>query len=122
MNETQHPADSYANSPCSRGEAMELAIRTAVIAHLGICLVALFGLACSMGAGGIWLGLGVAAILAAAIPFLVLPMAAATGFLLHLAFHRTQLPIPTLVRVIVILFEASLMGWLVFIVLLLRQP
>ena len=112
--------DSYTVSPCSRGEAMEMAIRTGVIAHLGICLLVLFVLAAYLGSAGVWIGLGIAALLAAAIPFIVLPGAAAIGFVTHMVFHRTQLPIPTLVRVLVILFEASLLGWSAFIVMMVR--
>ncbi|HEY4260003.1 MAG TPA: hypothetical protein VGM98_07580 [Schlesneria sp.] len=32
--------DAYTVSPCSRGEAVEMAIQTGVIAHLVICLLA----------------------------------------------------------------------------------
>jgi hypothetical protein len=120
MSDDNKGFDSFTVSPCSRGEAMEMAIRTAVIAHLVICLLALFGLAGYLGVAGVWIGLGIAAVLAAAIPFIVLPVAAAIGFFTHLAFHRTQLPIPTVVRVLVILFEASLLVWVVLIAVLVR--
>lgn len=96
-------------------------MRTAVIAHLAICLLALFGLAGTMGPAGIWLGLGVAAILAAAIPFVILPASAAVGFLLHWIFHRTQLSVSKTVTITVIICEVALLGWLVFFILLFAQ-
>jgi hypothetical protein len=68
----------------------------------------------------LWAGFGITGILAAAIPFVIVPATAAIGFFAHLIFHRTQVPIPTLVRVLAILFEASLLGWIVLIAIILR--
>jgi hypothetical protein len=118
MDDTDKAFDAYTVSPCSRAEAMELAMRMAVVVHLLVCILALLVLATVLGPSGVWIGLGIAAILACAIPFVVLPAAAAIGFLTHLAFHRTELSIPMLVRVLVVLFEASLLGWLILLVVM----
>ncbi len=99
---------------------MELAIRTAVIAHLVVCILSLALLASLEGGLGVLLGFGVAAGLAAAIPFIVLPVAAAIGFLTHLGFQGTRVSIPVLVRTLVILFEASLFGWIVVLTMMSR--
>jgi hypothetical protein len=117
MSDDNKGFDSFTVSPCSRGEAVEMAIQTGVIAHLVICLLAPFGLA-TYGAAGLWAGFGISCVLAAAIPFVLVPVTAAIGFFTHLTFHRTQVPIPTLVRVLVILFEASLLGWAVLIAMM----
>lgn len=118
MSEDDKGFDSFTVSPCSRGEAVEMAIQTGVIAHLVICLLVPFGLAAYVGDAGLWAGLGITGMLAAAIPFIIVPATAAIGFFAHLIFHRTQVPIPMLVRVLVILFEASLLGWIVLIPIL----
>jgi hypothetical protein len=120
MSDDNRSFDSFTVSPSSRIEMMELAIRTALVAHLIVAILALIGLAAYMGEAGLWFGLAIAAVFATGIPFLVLPVAAAIGFFTHLAFHRTQLPIPTLVRVLTILFEASLLVWIILIVMLVR--
>lgn len=104
------------DAPCSRGEAMELAMRNAVIAHLVICVLVLAYLTVIGQSGGILIGLGIAAVLASAIPFLVLPIAAAVGFLVHLGCRGTGLPVPMLIRTLVILFEVTLLGWIIVLV------
>ena len=116
-----HPSDASLSTPCSRTEAMELAIRTAVVAHLVICVLSLALLATLDGGPGILLGVGVAAGLAAVIPFVVLPIAAAIGFFSHLAFRQTLVSIPGLVRILVILFEVSLFGWIVVLIFITRM-
>ncbi len=120
MNDDGKGFDEYSVSPCSRGEAVEMAIQTGVIAHLVICLLAPFALAAYVGAAGLWAGLGITGMLAAAIPFVIVPVTAAIGFFTHLIFHRTQVPIPTLVRVLVALFEASLLGWVVLLAMMVQ--
>lgn len=95
---------------------MELAVRTCVIAHLIFCVLTLLLLAVVLGPAGVVVGLGVAAFLAFAIPFIVLPVAAAIGFFSHMAFHGTGMSLPTLIRILVILFEATLFGWVLVMV------
>ena len=113
-------SDPTIPTPCGRTEAMELAIRTAVVAHLVVCILSLALLASLDGRWGVLWGFGVAGGLAAAIPFVILPVAAAIGFLTHLGFQGTRLSIPTLVRTLVILFEASLFGWVVVLTAITR--
>jgi hypothetical protein len=98
-----------------------MAIHTAVVAHLIVCVLSLALLAAVHNGAGILLGIGIAAVMASAIPFVVLPVAAAIGFLTHLVFQGTGASIPGLVRGLVILFEATLFGWIVFLIIL-AQP
>lgn len=102
-------------SPCSRAEAVELAIRTSVVAHLIVCALVVAVMSSMAGASGVLVGLGIAAGLAVAIPFVVIPVAAAIGFLTHLIFRSWELPLPRLIRILVILFELSIFGWVVAI-------
>jgi len=106
---------------CSRGEAMELAMRIAVISHLLICVVLLAYLAIIGRGGGILYAFGIAAVLASTIPFLVLPIAAAIGFLVHLCCHGTRISVPLLIRSLVILLEVALLGWILVITTLWGQ-
>lgn len=102
--------------PLSRLEAMELAIRTAVIAHLILCVLSLLVMAMVLEQG-LFVGLAVAAAMAFAIPFIVLPVAAVIGIVAHLAFHGTRLSLPVLIRTLVVLFDTTLFGWLVILIL-----
>ncbi len=115
--ETSSP-EQITDRACSRGEAMEMAMRNAVIAHLVICILVLAYLTVIGRGGGILIGFGIAAVLASTIPFLVLPIAAAIGFLVHLGCQRTRLPVPLLIRTLVILFEVTLLAWIIVLITL----
>lgn len=117
MVDTDDHFDDYTISPCGRSEAMELAIRAGVIAHIVVCVLCLTAMTMLEGGPGILLGLGLVALLACAVPFVVLPASAVIGFLTHLAFHRTQVSVPLMARVLVILFEASILGWIVILLI-----
>ncbi len=93
-------------------------MRTAVVAHLIVCVLSLALLATLHRGLGIFVGFGVAAALASAIPFIILPIAAAIGFFTHLVLNGTRVSIPVLVRVLVILFEATLFGWIVVLIVM----
>ena len=110
--------DHSTDAPCSRSEAIELAIRTAMIAHPAVCLLSLAFLATSDPDWGIVVGLGIAAVLACAFPFLVLPIAAAVGYFVQLGFQGTRVSVPILVRTLVILGEALLFGGIVVLTIL----
>lgn len=110
-------SEPVGEAPCNRGEAMELAMRTGVISHLVLCILVLAYLA-TIGKGlGILVGLGIAAVLASAIPFLVLPVAAAVGFFVHLGLHGTRLSVPLMIRMVVVLLELTLLGWIMVLVI-----
>ena len=111
-------SDASRFATCSRMDAMELAMRTAVVAHLIVCVLSLALLATLHSGLGVFVGFGVAAALASAIPFVILPVAAAIGFFTHLVLNGMRVSIPLLVRIIVILFEATLFGWIVVLIFL----
>lgn len=114
------PSDPLLSVFFSRTEAIELAIRTAIFAHLVTCVLSLGLMATLEGRPGVFWGLGAAAVLAAAFPFVVLPIAAAIGFFTHLAFQGTLVSIPFLVRILVILLEVSIFGWIVVLMSMIR--
>lgn len=116
MDVSDNRFDDYTVSPCDRGEAMEVAIHAGVIGHIVVCVLCLTAMTMLKGGPGILLGLGLVALLAVTVPFLVVPAAAVIGFLTHLAFHRTEVSVPLMARVLVALFEATILGWIVLLI------
>lgn len=96
---------------CSRSEAVELAISVMLWSH-AIVMVAAVGVEIALfGSTGVWIGLGVVAVLLFVMAPVVLPSAYLIGCLSHRLFHQTTMSVEVAVRLFTILFEANLFGW-----------
>lgn len=98
--------------PCSRSEAIELALSAMLWSHAVVSVVALVVEIAMFGPLGVWIGLGAVAALLTLIPILVLPTAFVIGWLAHRLFDRTTIRVEVAVRIFAIVFEANLLGWL----------
>ena len=116
MNDSQEPADSPADRHlgCSRSEAIELAISAMLWSHAIVMVAMLVAEILIFGPPGVWIGLGLVAAMLAIMPVVVLPVAYIIGWLAHRLFDRTVISVEMAVRVLSILFEVNLLGWVVF--------
>jgi hypothetical protein len=124
MNDSSSPEDEPSppiQPPCSRAEAIGTGIWAILFSHLIVCLLAVGFFATRYEAGGVWLGLGIAAGLAAAIPFVVLPVGAAIGLLAHVLFDGTRHSVEGITCLAAIFFEANVIGWVIMVTIWLDQ-
>ena len=95
-------------------EAIELAMSAMLWSHAIVMVAMLVVEILLFGAPGVLIGLGLVAALLAIMPVVVLPAAYLIGWLAHRLFDRTRISVEMAVRVIAILFEVNLLGWVLF--------
>lgn len=99
---------------CSRSEAIALAISAMLWSH-AVTMAATLGFEVLIfGPAGVVIGLGLVAAMLAILPAVVLPVAFLIGSLAHRLFDQTLIAVPMAIRVLAILFEVNLFGWVVF--------
>lgn len=96
-----------------------MAIAVSLIGHLIVCFLVVLIIAFLADDHSRWSGLVIAAALAIAIPVVIIPVAIVIGFLAHRFFSESNQSVPTVVCVLAALFEASILGWVIYLAVLL---
>lgn len=112
-------SSSTQGQTCTVREAVETAITVTLVGHLIVCFLVVLIVAFLAHDNSRWLGVLIAAAFAIAIPVFVIPVAIVIGFLAHHFFNGSSQPVPAAVCVLAALFEASLLGWMIYMAVLL---
>jgi len=124
LNDSQDPteeSESPIRPPCSRAEAIEIAVWTILFGHVVVCVLTLTLLATLFSGAGVWLGIGAVALLAMAIPFVILPIGALIGVVSHKLFNGTSVSVEFFARSVSIVFELHLFAWIVVLAIWLQD-
>lgn len=100
-------------------EAIELALTVSLIGHLIVCFLSVLIIAFLANDNSRWLGVLIAAAFAIAIPVFVIPVAIVIGFLANHFFKESNQSVPSVVCVLAALFESSLLGWVIYLAVML---
>ncbi len=106
---------------CTLREAVETAIAVTLVGHLIVCFLIVLIIAFLAHDHSRWLGVLIAAAFAIAIPVVIIPVAIVIGFLAHWFFSESSQSVPAVVCVLAALFEASLLGWMIYLAVMLYR-
>jgi len=101
-------------------DAVETAVVVAMVAHLLLCFIVVLSMALMSDADSRMLSLMIGAGLAISLPVVVIPAAVSIGMLAHVMFSESAMSVSAMTCLLTLLFEASLLGWMIYLVSLLR--
>lgn len=94
-------------------EVIEIATTTMLVSHVVVMVLTLTFEICAFGPAGIFIGILVVLVLAALMAPITIPVSYLIGWATHRLLSHTTMQVDLFVRLLVILFEANLFGWII---------